>query len=707
MRNNQQNAPTQTVLQVDGITCLDCAAKFEAAVRQLPGIVSASLNPMSGRLTLTGTIDLPAIRALGREEDYTIVPVDQRSVIAPPAAGRQLPRAQLSGLFLIFAYGLEKFQGPAPAYLALYITAMVLGGWGNFRKAAYSLRRLNFNMSVLMSVAVVGAVGIGQYEEGATVAFLYAVSELLEGWTMEKSRRSIRQLMDLAPKLARVRRNGIEIDLPVEEIAVGEIMIIRPGEKIALDGDVRHGESAINQAAITGESLPVEKSPGAPVFAGTLNTYGALEVEVTRLVQDTTIARIIHMVEAAQTKRALSQAFVEKFAAVYTPVVMALAAGIVFLPPLLSGLEWQPWIYRGLALLVVACPCALVVSTPAAIVSAIGTAARNGILIKGGIYLEEMGSVQAIALDKTGTLTEGRPVVTDILPLHSLPAKDLLALAADVEARSEHPLTNAIVEAAREQGHRVVPATDFQSLPGRGAQASRNGEQILIGNPRLFEEREIPLVPAARPIAELQNQGKTVMIIGTSTYLLGLIAVADALRKNSPASVAELKRSGIRHTILLTGDNSVTAAAVAAEVGVDEYRAELLPEDKLAAIHELRRQYGKVAMVGDGINDAPALALSTVGIAMGGAGADTALETADIVLMADDLSKLPFLIRLSRQTLAIIRQNIAFSLLVKVLAILAVFPGWLTLWLAILADMGATLLVTLNSLRLLTVKAKP
>ena len=707
MRNNQQNAPTQTVLQVDGITCLDCAAKFEAAVRQLPGIVSASLNPMSGRLTLTGTIDLPAIRALGREEDYTIVPVDQRSVIAPPAAGRQLPRAQLSGLFLIFAYGLEKFQGPAPAYLALYITAMVLGGWGNFRKAAYSLRRLNFNMSVLMSVAVVGAVGIGQYEEGATVAFLYAVSELLEGWTMEKSRRSIRQLMDLAPKLARVRRNGIEIDLPVEEIAVGEIMIIRPGEKIALDGDVRHGESAINQAAITGESLPVEKSPGAPVFAGTLNTYGALEVEVTRLVRDTTIARIIHMVEAAQTKRALSQAFVEKFAAVYTPVVMALAAGIVFLPPLLSGLEWQPWIYRGLALLVVACPCALVVSTPAAIVSAIGTAARNGILIKGGIYLEEMGSVQAIALDKTGTLTEGRPVVTDILPLHSLPAKDLLALAADVEARSEHPLTNAIVEAAREQGHRVVPATDFQSLPGRGAQASRNGEQILIGNPRLFEERGIPLVPASRPIAELQNQGKTVMIIGTSTYLLGLIAVADALRKNSPASVAELKRSGIRHTILLTGDNSVTAAAVAAEVGVDEYRAELLPEDKLAAIHELRHQYGKVAMVGDGINDAPALALSTVGIAMGGAGADTALETADIVLMADDLSKLPFLIRLSRQTLAIIRQNIAFSLLVKVLAILAVFPGWLTLWLAILADMGATLLVTLNSLRLLTVKAKP
>ncbi len=707
MRNNQQNATAQTMLQVDGITCLDCAGKFEAAVRQLPDVISASLNPMTGRLTLTGVVDLPAIRTLGREEGYTIFPLNQQSGIAPPPADQQLSRALLSGLFLAFAYGLEKFQGPASAYLALYIAAMVLGGWGNFRKAAYSLRRLNFNMSVLMSVAVAGAVGIGQYEEGATVAFLYAVSELLEGWTMEKSRRSIRQLMDLAPKLARVRRNGVETDLPVEDIAVGEIMIIRPGEKIALDGNILHGESAINQAAITGESLPAEKSPGAPVFAGTLNTYGALEVEVTRLVQDTTIARIIHMVEAAQGQRAPSQAFVEKFAAVYTPVVMALAAGIVFLPPLLAGLAWQPWIYRGLALLVVACPCALVVSTPAAIVSAIGTAARNGVLIKGGIYLEEMGSVQAIALDKTGTLTEGRPVVTDILPLHSLSAGDLLALAADVEARSEHPLTNAILEAARKQGHTVVPAADFQSLPGRGAQASRNGEQLLIGNPRLFEERQISLLTAAPDIEQLQRQGKTVMIIGTSTHLLGLIAVADALRKNSPASIAELKRSGIRHTILLTGDNAATAAAVAAAVGVDEFRAELLPQDKLAAIHELRGQYGKVAMVGDGINDAPALALSTVGIAMGGAGADTALETADVALMADDLDKLPFLIRLSRQTLTIIRQNIAFSLAVKALAILAVFPGWLTLWLAILADMGATLLVTLNSLRLLTMKGKP
>ena len=707
MRNNQQNATAQTVLQVDGITCLDCAGKFEVAVRQLPGVVSASLNPMTGRLTLTGVVDLPALRTLGREEGYTIFPLNQQSGIAPPPADQQLSRALLSGLFLAFAYGLEKFQGLASAYLALYIAAMVLGGWGNFRKAAYSLRRLNFNMSVLMSVAVAGAVGIGQYEEGATVAFLYAVSELLEGWTMEKSRRSIRQLMDLAPKLARVRRNGVETDLPVEDIAVGEIMIIRPGEKIALDGNILHGESAINQAAITGESLPAEKSPGAPVFAGTLNTYGALEVEVTRLVQDTTIARIIHMVEAAQGQRAPSQAFVEKFAAVYTPVVMALAAGIVFLPPLLAGLAWQPWIYRGLALLVVACPCALVVSTPAAIVSAIGTAARNGVLIKGGIYLEEMGSVQAIALDKTGTLTEGRPVVTDILPLHSLSAGDLLALAADVEARSEHPLTNAILEAARQQGHKVVPAADFQSLPGRGAQASRNGEQLLIGNPRLFEERQISLLTAAPDIEQLQRQGKTVMIIGTSTHLLGLIAVADALRKNSPASIAELKRSGIRHTILLTGDNAATAAAVAAAVGVDEFRAELLPQDKLAAIHELRGQYGKVAMVGDGINDAPALALSTVGIAMGGAGADTALETADVALMADDLDKLPFLIRLSRQTLTIIRQNIAFSLAVKALAILAVFPGWLTLWLAILADMGATLLVTLNSLRLLTMKGKP
>jgi Cd2+/Zn2+-exporting ATPase len=473
-----------------------------------------------------------------------------------------------------------------------------------------------------------------------------------------------------------------------------------------MDGEIVKGESAINEAAITGESIPADKGPGAEVFAGTLNTHGSIEVKVTKLVQDTTIAKIIHMVEEAQSKRAPSQVFVEKFATVYTPIVMALAMGFMFLPPLLLGYEWTPWIYRGLTLLVVACPCALVVSTPVAIVSAISNAAKNGVLIKGGIHLEEAGSLNAIAFDKTGTLTKGEPVVTDIIPVGSTPENKLLQMAANLEARSEHPLAVAIIKAAQQRGHQVVPVEDFTAIAGRGAHGTINAQRTYIGNPRMFTEKGISLEPVIKEIERLQGQGKTIMIVGTPNTFLGIIAVADEVRENSTDAVTALKSAGIQHTIMLTGDNDVTAKAMSAKVGVDEYRAELLPQDKVTVVQELLGKYNKVGMIGDGINDAPALALSTVGIAMGGAGTDTALETADIVLMADDLSKLPFTIRLSRKALAIIHQNIGFSLIIKAIAILAIFPGWLTLWMAILADMGATIIVTLNSLRLLKVNGK-
>lgn len=555
-----------------------------------------------------------------------------------------------------------------------------------------------------MSVAVVGAMAIGQYEEGASVAFLFAISEMLEGWTMEKARRSIRDLMDIAPKVAKVRRGGDEIDIPVEEIIVGDVMIILPGEKIAMDGIILKGESAINQAAITGESMPLEKGPGAEVFAGTLNTHSVLEVEVTKRVQDTTIAKIIHMVEAAHGNRAPSQAFVEKFAAIYTPVVMVLAAGIVFIPPLFFGLEWAPWIYRGLALMVVACPCALVVSTPVAIVSAISVAAKNGVLIKGGIHLEEMGAIRSIAFDKTGTLTKGKPAVTDVVLLNGITEEALLAAAASVEVRSEHPLAASMVKAAEERKLEFAPTEDFSAIAGRGAQGTVNGEMVYIGNPRLFVEMGIAMDEIAVIVERLQNEGKTAMVVGTREKFLGIIAVADEVREDSAKTIAALKQAGIQHTIMLTGDNAATAAAMAEKVGIDEFRSELMPQGKVSAMEELLKKYGKVAMVGDGINDAPALALATVGVAMGGAGTDTALETADIALMADDLSKLPFTIQVSKKALSIIRQNIGFSLAIKLVAILAVFPGWLTLWLAILADMGASILVTLNSLRLLRVK---
>jgi Cd2+/Zn2+-exporting ATPase len=708
--NNASVEQKSTIFQVDGITCMDCAQKFEKAVSEMPGVITASLNLLTGKLVVEGQSDIEGIRRLGADEGYTINSEPGQPLQPLQKQMKQtdweLLRVILSGLSLVIGYGVEKFVGGEVAFLPLYIAAMALGGWGNFRKAARALPRANFNMSVLMSVAVIGAFAIGQYEEGASVAFLYAISEMLESWTMEKARRSISDLMDIAPKVARVCRGNVEINLPVEDIIVGDILMIRPGEKIAMDGIIARGESAINQSAITGESMPMEKGPGAEVYAGTLNVYGALEVEVTKRVQDTTIAKIIHMVETAHGNRAPSQAFVERFAAVYTPIVMALAAGIVLIPPLFFGLAWAPWIYRGLALLVVSCPCALVVSTPVAIVSAISVAAKNGVLIKGGIHLEEAGSLSAIAFDKTGTLTKGKPAVTDIVSLNGLSEEALLKISASLEARSEHPLATAIVKAAEEQKIEVVSAADFSSLAGRGAQGTVNGEVVYIGNPRLFTELGISMESIAGHIERLQSEGKTVMIVATKENFLGIVAVADEVRENSARTVAALKQAGILHTIMLTGDNAAIAAAIADQTGVDEFRAELLPQDKVTAIQELVGKYGKVAMVGDGVNDAPALALATVGVAMGGAGSDTALETADIALMADDLHMLPYTIRLSRKALAIIRQNITFSLVIKTIAILAVFPGWLTLWLAILADMGATILVTLNSLRLLKVKPR-
>lgn len=672
----------------------------------LPGVTRAKLNATAGKLIVEGSANLEAIRREGKAEGYTITPADEEQT--GKSEGKKVDperiRVVISGISLLAAYISEEMGASITLYLPLYVIAMLVGGWGNARKAFYALPRLNFNMSVLMTVAVLGAAAIGEWAEGAVVAFLYATSEMLEAWTMERARRSIRDLMDIAPKVARVRRESGDVEIPVEKIQVGDVMIIRPGEKIAMDGRIIQGNSAINEAAITGESVPAEKGPGSEVFAGTLNTNGSLEVEVTKRVEDTTISKIIHMVEEAQAQRAPSQAFVDRFAAVYTPIVIALAAGIALLPPLVLGYQWGPWIYRGLALLVVSCPCALVVSTPVSIVSAISNAARNGVLIKGGVYLEEAGALTSIAFDKTGTLTKGEPVVTDVLPLHGQSEDDLLQVAMNLETHSEHPLALAIVRKAEERGIRPDPAQNFSAITGRGAKGSVAGKTVYIGNLRLFEEQGVSTEPIEEQVRSLQQEGKTAMIVGTGDNFLGIIAVADEVRETSKEAIADLKRAGIQRMVMLTGDNERTARAIASMVGVDDYRAELLPEDKVNAVKGLLDQHGKVAMIGDGINDAPALATATVGIAMGGVGTDTALETADIVLMADDLSKLPFTIRLSRAALGIIKQNISFSLIIKLIAVVAVFPGWLTLWMAILSDMGASVLVTLNGIRLLRVR---
>lgn len=691
---------------VNGITCLDCAAKFEQAVKKLPGVHKASLNVMAGKLTVEGVVDLEVLRQLGRTENYSITPMKQQCKMNVPKGTFQMDfyRALGAAVALFVAYGLERNSFLPQIFVTCYVLATVLGGWKNFINAVHALARGRFNMSVLMGIAVLGAFAIGQYEEGAVVAFLFSISEILEAWTLGKARHSIRQLMDIVPKVARIRRGAEELEVVVEDIHIGDVMMIYPGEKIAMDGIILSGQSAVNQASVTGESLPIDKVAGNEVYASTFNTYGFLEVKVTKLVQDSTISRMIQLVEEAQQNRAPLQNFVERFAAIYTPAVFILAVGIMIIPPLFFHYAWAEWIYRGLALLVVACPCALVISTPVAIVSAISNAARQGVLIKGGIYLEQVGSLGAIAFDKTGTLTKGRPIVTDVLPLHGGSKEELLSWAASLEAKSEHPLGAAIVKSAKQQGCLISKVEIFSALAGRGIEGVIQGETIYIGNQQFFRELNISIESCLKLIEDLQAAGKTAMIMATKQRLLGILAVADEVRETAVLAQAELKQAGIHHTIMLTGDNASVAQSISAQIGLDEYQAELLPEDKAAVMKKLLERYGKVAMIGDGVNDAPSLAVATVGIAMGGAGTDTALETADIVLMNDDLLKLPFAVQLSRKTLTIIRQNIGFALGVKLLAVLAVFPGWLTLWLAIMADMGATLIVTLNSMRLLKVK---
>lgn len=704
-----EGAPQTKVFRLSGLTCADCAAKLEKSIASLPGVESAQLNFAAAKLTVEGDMAVHQIVEEARKEGVTatVEGTTPQQEIPFFEKNRRAIISGVSGLLLAAGWIFDTFLQLQNISIGLYLAAMVVGGFAIARKALFSLRRLDLNMNVLMTVAVTGAALIGEWNEGAVVAFLYSVSEALESYTIDKARQSIRSLMEIAPKVATVRRDGREMELPVEEIRLRDMLLVKPGEKIAMDGKVISGHSAVNQAAITGESIPVEKAVGDEVFAGTLNQQGFLEIEVTKLVNDTTIAKIINMVEEAQARRAPSQAFVDKFAKYYTPIVIALAAGITVFPPLIFGEPWSPWIYRGLALLVVACPCALVVSTPVAIVSAIGNAARNGVLIKGGIYLEEAGSLNVIAFDKTGTLTKGTPEVTDIIvTAGKVSDQELLRVAASVEKMSEHPLAAAIVQKAREKGVELEEVSDFGAIVGKGARAKLNGRKVFIGSPKLFDEIKIDLSSWEEAISKLQSEGKTAMLVGLDGELLGVLAVADTVRETSADAVRQLRDGGIKRTVMLTGDNAATAGAIAKRVGVDDFMAELLPQDKVAAINELSKKYGKVAMIGDGVNDAPALATATVGIAMGGAGTDTALETADIVLMADDLSKLPFAIRLSRASLKVIKQNITFSLVVKLVAVILVFPGWLTLWLAILADMGASVLVTLNGIRLMGIKSE-
>ncbi len=696
-----------------GMDCADCAAKLEKRISKVPGVKNTQVNFGASKMTVTHNGSVTEILSTIEKMGYSgKVDAGLRIKKEPVSFWKTNQYAKptvISFIMFILGFTAGKLGAPELAVNGIFLTGIILGGFLPAKNGiSVLINAWEFDMNLLMTIAVIGASLIGSFEEAAGVVFLFSFGNALQGYTLDKTRNSIQALMEITPNEALVRRGQAEITLPVEEIITGDHIIVRPGERIAMDGKVSTGYSTVNEAPITGESIPVEKQPGDEIYAGTINERGSLEVEVTKLARDNTISRIINMVEEAQGQRAPSQQFIEKFAKYYTPAVIVLAALVATVPPLAFGQPFEKWFYESMALLLVACPCALVISTPVSIVSAIGNAAKNGVLIKGGMYLEEAGNLSVIAFDKTGTLTEGKPKVTDIIPTDGLPDKEFLAIASAIESRSEHPLAEAIVKYSKEQGAEIssvlASISVFEAIPGKGAKATINGKKYQIGNSRLFTEQAIDVEPVEHEVSRLQNEGKTVMMLGDDKRILGLIAVADILRENSGQAVIKLKKAGIKKVIMLTGDNESTARAIATKSGVDDFRADLLPEDKVDVIKDLLAEHGKVAMVGDGVNDAPAMAISTVGIAMGAAGTDTALETADIALMADDLTKLTDTIRLSRKTLDIIKQNIAFALIVKGLILLLVIPGWLTMWLAVIGDMGSSLLVTLNAMRLLRVK---
>ncbi len=596
--------------------------------------------------------------------------------------------------------GHEGTVPPLPE-LIFYAAAIATGIPRVAVKAWYAARRLRPDMNVLMTVAVSGAIVIGQWFEAAAVTFLFALSLLLESWSVARARRAIGELLDLAPPVARMRTGEIEREVPVDRVPVGARIVILPGERIPLDGTVIEGSGSVNQAPITGESKPVPKGPGDIVYAGSINLDGVIEVRVSHPASDTMLARILRMVAEAQSRRAAVEQWVERFARIYTPTVMVLALLIFLVPPLVAGGGWSAWLYRALVLLVIACPCALVISTPVSIVSAIAAAARRGVLVKGGSFLELVSQLQAIAFDKTGTLTRGELALVAIVPARGCSEEQLLRCAAALEARSLHPLARAIVREAERRKLAIEQAEAVRNLPGKGLEGRLGESGIWIGSVGWIRERGIAPGELAGALEKLEKEGCTVIAVGSGDRLLGLLGLADQLRPEAPRVVAELKQLGIAHLVLLTGDNRVTAETIARQVGIPEVRAELLPDEKMKAIEQLVARHRIVAMVGDGVNDAPAMARASFGIAMGAIGSDLAIETADIALMNDRLERLPWLVRHGRRMMGIVRQNIGFALGVKLLFLGLAVVGIATLWGAIAADVGATLLVIANALRLL------
>ena len=736
-------------LSVPEMDCPSCASKVEGGIADVPGVAAVDPNPTAGKLSVeydAGSTEAADVVAAVERAGYEVVSGGPRDVEDDPQSVWRSPRAlktAAAGVFFALALTVRwVLPGANAAVLtavgqewvvadALLLGAVIAGGQVIARNGYYSARNRSLDIDFLMTAAVLAATGLSVFVPGenllieaATLAVLFNLAELLERYSVTRARRSMEELFELAPETAVVRRDGEPEEVPADAVRVGETVVVEPGEKVPLDGTVTEGESAVNEAPITGESVPVDKTPGAAVYAGTINQQGYLEVEATAASTDSTIAQIIDLVEGAQENRTEREQFVDRFAGYYTPVVTAAAILTATIPPLL-GYYWVDWVVRGIALLVIACPCAFVISTPVSVVSGVTSAARNGVLIKGGDRLEAMGEVDAVALDKTGTLTTGELAVTDVVPLGDNGVESVLACARGVERRSEHPIGDAIIERADD----VPGETDvsnFEAVTGKGVRADLDGTTHYAGKPAFFEEMGFDLdhvhfatdrgTVVGEPrqqcerqgcldlldetVPRLQNEGKTVILVGTEDALEGVVAVADTVREDAKRAVESLQAAGVE-PVMLTGDNEGTARAIAETVGIERYEVELLPDEKVDAVTRLREEYGTVTMVGDGINDAPALTTADVGVAMGAAGTDTAIETADIALMADDLSKLPYLVDLSRTANGVIRQNIWASLGVKALLAVGIPLGYVSLVVAVLAgDVGMTTAVTGNAMRL-------
>ncbi len=698
-------------LRVANLDCENDAAAIQRALQKMEGVQHVAVLPGAAKVIVeinTETLQVEQIRQQLSELGFP--PLDHREMptMPPPWRNKKVITSILSGVLLLAGWLLQ-FSNLSPVIsLGFYLLSMVMGGYYFTREA---LEMLVFSRKVgielLMSLAAVVAAFMGQAMEGAMLAFLYSLSEAAEGYTEEKTRSAIKALMNLAPRVALVRRNGQEVEIPVEEIAVGDVFIIKPGQAIPTDGEVIQGNSSVNEAPITGESMPVSKKPGDPIYAGSINGQGLLEAKATRVFSDNTLSRIIQLVEEAQERKGRSQRFIERFGQKYSPAVLIGGIFLALMPPLFGLGDWHTWLMRATVFIVAAAPCALVISIPITLVAALGTAARNGVLIKGGIYLEELARIRVIALDKTGTLTMGLPEVTDVWLVTSdgeMNTERLIQIAAAIEKGNEHPLARAIVRFAQEKAIHFPRADQIKILPGAGAKGTIQGREYYVGNPDFFEkELKISLTPILPQLKQLQHEGKMVVLVGTPEKILGVWGFRDKIRDNAARAIQRLRQMGIQHIAMLTGDNSQTANAIASNLGIDMVFAELKPQDKLRIVRELSQKFGHVAMVGDGVNDAPALAEAQVGIAMGAIGTDVAMETADVVLMADDLEKLVVALQLARRTQKVVQQNLIFSAIVISSLVVGAIIGSFSLPIAILGHELSEFLVIGNGLRLLKI----